>query len=367
MVREFANNQINQVYSEDSYKEENEMEDQFYEDPENYDNYTGLSCNQIKPSSYLPQVESRPERATSRELNQKQVLSPSEPLVTPIQPLKSVIFSDRLDSRTVLRFEACVANIVARAHQRNSPSFRGYVGGKQFIVTVDEGAELNCLDFDLARELKLAITPVSLGARAAGSQSMIIKGQTKEDFKVSTDFHSFSVIINLGRAVVVENLGSQVLCGEPAKFDHDIITYSRAGLFSVMLNGKQYVKPYAKETLSNYKVCRVAVKTALYPGESYSWKIPEDCPRNIPVFLVRKQNSNHSWFREGLYHPNEDHFIRIENISNEVATLNKHDHLGEVRFARLAEVESLKPDLPFISPLDQNVSRILTLPLHTFK
>ena len=104
------------------------------------------------------------------------------------------------------------------------PSIQAKVTNSTFQdVTIDEGAELNCLDlqFCLTNNIKFKKTEES--ATAAGKTVMNLAGQTSEHVILKpTDNHH--ITWNLGHCVVVRNLGLPILLGEPAKTDNVIVT-----------------------------------------------------------------------------------------------------------------------------------------------
>ena len=84
---------------------------------------------------------------------------------------------------------------------------------------IDEGSEMNCLDESLALRAGVSFIPTSAKAKAAGSSSISLAGQTAHDFLISVQGVTDPVTWNL-----VRNLGVEILIGEPGKADNSIIT-----------------------------------------------------------------------------------------------------------------------------------------------
>ena len=71
---------------------------------------------------------------------------------------------------------------------------------------------------------KIKFTPTSHEAKAAGSASISVKGQTKDDVKLQVKDCKSPILWNLGKCIVVDNLGMDLLIGEPGKLDNYIKT-----------------------------------------------------------------------------------------------------------------------------------------------
>ena len=60
-----------------------------------------------------------------------------------------------------------------------SSSLVGKLNGKNIQATIDEGAELNALDYNTACQTNAQFVPTGCKATAAGSKELKIIGQTK--------------------------------------------------------------------------------------------------------------------------------------------------------------------------------------------
>ena len=92
-----------------------------------------------------------------------------------------------------------------------------------FVITIDEGAELNCIDEEFCLKNKIEFIKTDETATAAGQHKMILSGQTKRDL-ILIPTENKRVQWNLGRCVVVKNLGNAILLGGPGKKDNKINT-----------------------------------------------------------------------------------------------------------------------------------------------
>ena len=96
--------------------------------------------------------------------------------------------------------------------------------GEKLVINIDEGSELNCVDANFMHKNNLQIVPTNTGAKIAGRFSMQIEGQTGNDVLLDVLTQEGTARINLGICLVVKNLGVEILSGQPAKFNHQIIT-----------------------------------------------------------------------------------------------------------------------------------------------
>ena len=91
------------------------------------------------------------------------------------------------------------------------------------VITIDEGAELNCIDKEFCLKCRIELIKTDENATAAGQHKMSLSGQTKRDL-ILFPTENKRVQWNLGKCVVVKNLGNAILLGEPGKKDNKIIT-----------------------------------------------------------------------------------------------------------------------------------------------
>ena len=105
-----------------------------------------------------------------------------------------------------------------------------HVNKRFTLATIDEGSEINCMDESFAVKNKIGFVPTICTATAAGLTTMKLAGQTQEHVLMTIQGTQEPVTWNLGNMVVVQNLGNDILIGEPGKKDNKIITmpYSKS-------------------------------------------------------------------------------------------------------------------------------------------
>ena len=105
-----------------------------------------------------------------------------------------------------------------------SPQLRTKIGQVFADSIIDEGSELNCLCSSIAAKCNIRYDPVHIKAMSAGSNVMKLLGVVPNDIELTVCESSKPIKILLRNAVVVKNLGPNILIGEPGKMDNDIIT-----------------------------------------------------------------------------------------------------------------------------------------------
>ena len=139
---------------------------------------------------------------------------------------------DFMDDNVLLnksRICATISRLVSMVKRTMSPAVVAFANGVKIRASIDEGSELNVVDLDIAKKCGFEITDTITGAKSAGSFSMTIEGQTKDDVILFIAVAQGKAAINLGSCLVVKNLGSQVLVGQPAKESHNIVTWPKSG------------------------------------------------------------------------------------------------------------------------------------------
>merc|ERR1719228_2171113 len=117
-----------------------------------------------------------------------------------------------------------------------SPMVPVHVNGSFSLATIDEGCEINCLDQSFAIKNRIAFVPTT--------------GQTQENVYVTIQGTREPVTWNLGNMAVVQNLGTNILIGEPGKIDNKIITISHSESIETISDlGNTIVLSYAPEAI----------------------------------------------------------------------------------------------------------------------
>ena len=134
--------------------------------------------------------------------------------------------------------------------KEKSPTVPVLMNDAILLATVDEGSEINCMDEKFALKNNIKLIPTSCTATAAGSTTMKLAGQTFEDTVLSVQGSEFPIKWDLGKVVIVTNLGVDVLVGEPGKADNKIVTIPHRKLIETVDSIANVVKiPYCEDEL----------------------------------------------------------------------------------------------------------------------
>ena len=258
--------------------------------------------------------------------------------ILPCDVLSNAISSSQcLDNSLISDLEAKIRSITkmpSNASKAKSPSFLGLISSTQVIAVVDEGAEINVLDKKIADLLCLEVTMTPKLAKAAGGSQLSIVGQSATPLVLEALTAAGKVPINLGNVIVVDKLGCDVLVGEPAKGENNIITIPSKKLILFSHKGKTVVEPYlnVNKAGDTYAVGRVSKKTTLYPGDSYTLPLPQQF-YSCQHVAVNPRMSDEHWYTSGVYNVSNGH-VSLLNTSSIPVTLKRGQHIGEVRMVQ---------------------------------
>ena len=212
-----------------------------------------------------------------------------------------------------------------------SPQLRTKVGEVIADSTIDEGSELNCIDSTVAAKCGIKYKPIKLNALAAGSNVMTLLGVVQDDINLNVCDAIAPVIIKLKHAVVVKNLGSSILIGEPGKYDNNIVTFPRQKLIQLLDVNNCIVKlPYKSRRGSpglNYQSFQVKCHTTLYPEEEIDIPIPPSMQCKKVNVTMRRDFA----ISEPVFDNPHKGYVRIKNNSKFVKVLPKHSQIADVR------------------------------------
>ena len=174
------------------------------------------------------------------------------------------------------KIQSLILHLQSNVQKALSPALNASLNGIDFVAVIDEGSELNCVDSSLIRSAKIPIHVSELDAKSAGNHKMKILGQSQHDVVISIKTPTVQAELNMGICVVIENLGVDMLIGQPAKISHEIVTKPHLQRVSFKaIDGIMYDVRTVNRSITKPigEVVRVVVQSTIYPGESLQYKL----------------------------------------------------------------------------------------------
>ena len=235
-----------------------------------------------------------------------------------------------------------------------SPRLVGDIGGNSFTAVIDEGSELNCIDYQFAVDMNIEIADTDAGATAAGENPVQIAGVTARNFIFYTAAGEARIPIDCQKAVVVYNLGSEVLVGEPGKFYNDIRTSARSRTIILKHDGRTYKKPYLESSGRHYGLARLRHQQTICSGDSVRLPVPAHLSTER-TFLLTPRRGQTRWFEPGFYQQ-QDGALVVTNTSHLPAVIPSRQPFGDIRTCTEIHLSHLKsrPAPPSVDPCRGN-------------
>ena len=178
-------------------------------------------------------------------------------------------------------------------------------------------------------------------AKAAGNSRIHVHGQSVDDIIIKVIMESGTIAeLNLDVCLIVKDLGTDILIGQPAKIDNQIVTIPHKQQVSFRdIHGKDHIcRTVTKAGSSKVpaEVVRCMEKMTLYPGDTFRFKVPEKFQKNRVVFSPRKPLLEIG-FTPKVLKLTKDRHIEIVNDTDCLANWKKDTHIGDLREALTCE------------------------------
>ena len=163
---------------------------------------------------------------------------------------------------------------------------------------------------------------------------MKLAGQTTEDINISIKHTGKPIKWRLGKLIVVKNLGVDILVGEPAKVDNEIVTIPHERLVEMNnIAGKRVKLPYSSRQASpqHYTFrCKTPVNETIYPKTKKKIKLPSRLRHAKVVAITPKHSKLHSWFSPQVLCIGEDGCVTITNETMMPVKLSRLEHFADI-------------------------------------
>ena len=150
---------------------------------------------------------------------------------------------------------------------------------------------------------------------------------------------------NLGNMVVVQNLGNNILIGDPGKQDNKIITIPHSKSIEMISDlGNKIVLPYAPKIIPQIKghdTCRAVKDETIYANQFIDVKLPADFQSGEYVAISSRKETARPWVTGRIVPVNKNGSITIKNESGHDARVAKGEHFADVRSCSKVYIQDL--------------------------
>ena len=229
--------------------------------------------------------------------------------------------------------ETHIRKIESKVRKEKSPMLKMSINSCTVYPTIDEGSEINVIDSNFANSANIPYSRTNHNATAAGSHSMSVSGETTENVVLHKQHNNSLIRFNLGKCIVVNNLGCPILIGEPGKKDNKISTDpSDKKINTIDINGSIISLPYeSNSTLFNRSfICRLQADHVVYPGDSLDINIPAMLQTEKAVIFTPRYPSLKSQSLQDQVCKVEGNLINIVNTSHLPVKIEKNTHFGDL-------------------------------------
>ena len=260
------------------------------------------------------------------------------------------------------KLEEHLAHQVRSVRKEQSPMIAALVGSTTSTCVIDEGSEMNCIDESFAVRAGIIFIPTSCKAKAAGSSTISLAGQTSQDLLLKVQGADTLVTWNLRKAVVVKNLGVDILVGEPGKRDNFILTLPNEKKLETKDNCKnkvkiKYIVTKTKNNINYVAKVSQSIET-IYTENIFRMSLPSQFQDGTKVLVTPARSSPFSQLNPTIMLVSEGH-IDVDNKTEENILINKKQHILDIRSV---EERSFEDDIRKLKKLLPSVTRPTSLP-----
>ena len=213
------------------------------------------------------------------------------------QPSTSICFNVNTSAsyQNMDHIIAAIKTTVDSFRKENSPTLCCTINSQSVVCIVDEGSVINCCSFTFAKRVGLPIEPVKCAAIGANKSPMSVAGITKHDVYANVMGAANPCQIVISRLIVIKDLGTDILLGQPTKVDNCIITIPhRSQIKFKCIEGSEYTVSYPlgnKCSNNLHDVLKLDISTTLYPGDNYVYQLPNHFIMQTKVLITERPNN----------------------------------------------------------------------------
>ena len=208
--------------------------------------------------------------------------------------------------------------------KERSPMVNAFLNNTVCTPTIDEGSEINCVDEAFAKKADIDLVPTACSATAAGSTAMKVIGQSRNDVLLRIPNESSKVLWDLGKCVIVENLGVDILIGEPGKIDNKIVTKSHLKIIETKdTHGKEVNVPYLIRNSKNRYLCKAVQTKVLLPEEPFTFQLPFHLQNETHLAMAPIREKKYNFIKPEIIEV-VDGTIKVVNASGAPVLVKKN-------------------------------------------
>ena len=208
------------------------------------------------------------------------------------------------------------------------PRIRCQYNNKTFSVLIDSGAEVNALDLNFAESLQIGINKTNESACAASKLPLQVCGQSRGPITIKCLTDNGHTMLYLGVVLIIANLGTSCLLGEPAKRRNNIICLPKQRIVVIAKDEDVHYVPYDEGT-PKHSLIRALSNQILAPGDQLEYILPDHLNMETSV-CVTPRISSISWLKPSIATPSNG-TIYLVNSSEHPISIQKTDHIADVR------------------------------------
>ena len=227
---------------------------------------------------------------------------------------------------------ASIKSSINSFRKEASPTLCCSINSQNVVCIVDEGSVINCCSMAFVKRAKIPVESVNCAAVGANKSPMSVIGITKYDVYATVIGTSNPCKIVISRLIVIKDLGADVLLGQPTKVDNCVITIPHKSQIQFKCTeGKEYKVSYPirdHDFIKLHDVLKITDATTLYPGDQYSYKLPNHFIMQKKVMITERPNIT-PWIG-GQIVDVHDGCVKLTNETIYPIHLKKHQHIADV-------------------------------------
>ena len=244
---------------------------------------------------------------------------------------------------------------IRKVWKSKSPELNAFLLDTPVTAVIDEGSEISAISSNIQTKLNISISRTVELARAAGSQNLQIIGETSTDVLITIPTLNSKITWNLGQCLVIQDLGCDILVGEPAKAFNNIITHpSLRQATCIDSNNVKSTVPYAPTVPNVFKV-DVSSKATIYPNHVFHVQVPDKLKHCNEILVESTENNDFP--APGIYDVKNGK-VSFINKSNNVVTVEKEKPLFLTSLKKIYDVNSASMqqfEKPFLPPANKQL------------